>query len=114
MHLNTERLNAYRVMWTFVMYDLPTETKKERKLAALFRKNLLKNGFSMFQFSSYIRHSSSSENADMHKKRVLKNLPEFGKVGILQITDKQFERMEIFYGHKAIEKPNVQQQLELF
>jgi CRISPR-associated protein Cas2 len=96
------------------MYDLPTETKKERKVAAKFRKELMKDGFSMFQFSLYLRHSASSENADVHKNRVKRLLPETGKIGILQITDKQFGDMEIFYGTKQAELPNVPQQLELF
>jgi CRISPR-associated protein Cas2 len=114
MSINTERLNAYRVMWTLVMYDLPTETKKEKKAAARFRKDLQKDGFDMFQFSMYVRHSASSENADVHRKRVIKSLPEHGKVGIIQITDKQFGMMEIFYGQKPHELPQVSQQLELF
>ena len=114
MAINTDRLNAYRIMWTLVMYDLPTETKKERSTAARFRKELLKDGFSMFQFSMYVRHSASSENADVHSKRVKNILPEHGKVGILQITDKQFGQMEIFYGAKPVELLNVPQQLELF
>lgn len=114
MNLNTERLNAYRVMWTLVMYDLPTETKKERKAAARFRKDLMQDGFSMFQFSMYVRHSASSENADVHKRRVKTLLPEHGKVGILQITDKQFGQIELFYGTKKHELPDVPQQLELF
>jgi CRISPR-associated protein Cas2 len=45
MSLTTDRLNSYRIMWTLVMYDLPTETKKERKAAAKFRKELLRDGF---------------------------------------------------------------------
>lgn len=112
--MKTDHLNAYRVMWTIVMYDLPTETKKERKVAAQFRKVLLKDGFNMFQFSLYVRHSASAENADVHKKRVKKNLPELGKIGILQITDKQFGQMEIYYGKKIQPAQNVPQQLELF
>lgn len=112
--VNSERLNAYRVMWTLVMYDLPTETKKHRRIAARFRKDIMKDGFSMFQFSLYLRHSASSENAEVHRKRVVKLLPTEGKIGILQITDKQFAQMEIFYGVKKQEMPNVPQQLELF
>ena len=111
---HTDRLNAYRVMWTLVMYDLPTETKKDRKLAARFRKELLQDGFSMFQFSMYVRHSASAENAEVHKRRVKKLLPEYGKVGILQITDKQFGQIELFYGVKSQPLPDVPQQLELF
>ncbi len=114
MIVNYERLNAYRVMWTLVMYDLPTETKKDRKLAAKFRKDLLQDGFNMFQFSMYVRHSASSENAYVHKRKVIQNIPEHGKVGILQITDKQFGQMEIFYGKKLQDRPEIPQQLELF
>lgn len=112
--INSERLNAYRVMWTLVMYDLPTETKKDRKTAARFRKELLLDGFSMFQFSMYVRHSASSENAEVHKRRVKSLLPELGKVGILQITDKQFGQMEIFFGAKQQAHEPIPQQLELF
>jgi CRISPR-associated protein Cas2 len=96
------------------MYDLPTETKKERKAASQFRKELMRDGFSMFQFSMYVRHSSSSENAEVHRKRAVSSLPEHGKVGILQITDKQFGQMEIFYGRKPQALPVAPQQLELF
>ena len=114
MSITTDRLNAYRIMWTLVMFDLPTETKKDRKAASKFRKELQQDGFAMFQFSMYIRHSSSSENADVHSKRVKKILPEHGKIGILQMTDKQFGQMELFYGCKPVDLPNVPQQLELF
>jgi CRISPR-associated protein Cas2 len=85
-------------LWVLVFFDLPTETKKERKIYANFRKNILKNGFQMFQFSIYMRHCSSRENADVHIKRVKKILPEKGHVGIMCITDKQFAMMEIYYG----------------
>ncbi|MDR1739930.1 MAG: CRISPR-associated endonuclease Cas2 [Bacteroidales bacterium] len=98
------RLSEYRIMWIMVFFDLPTETKKERKVYADFRKNLLKDGFSMFQFSIYLRHCASSENADVHVKRVKNMLPELGNVGILCITDKQFGCMEIFHGKKLQEK----------
>ena len=30
-----DRLNEYRVMWILVLYDLPTETKKDRKIETL-------------------------------------------------------------------------------
>jgi CRISPR-associated protein Cas2 len=108
------RLNAYRVMWVIVMFDLPTETKKDRKNYARFRKDMLVDGFQMFQFSLYIRHCSSRENADVHVRRVKRILPEKGHVGILCITDKQFGLMEIFRGREAVDTPETTQQLELF
>lgn len=110
----TDRISEYRIMWILVFFDLPTETKKERKAASDFRNKLQKDGFNMFQFSIYIRHCASAENAEVHVKRIKSFLPTLGKVGILRITDKQFGDIELFYGKKAqkVNAPGVQ--LELF
>lgn len=109
-----DRVNAYRIMWVLVFFDLPTETKKERKIYAKFRKEILADGFNMFQFSIYLRHCASRENADVHIKRVKKILPQKGHVGIMCITDKQFGMMEIFRGKDLVDVPETVQQLELF
>ncbi len=108
------RFSEYRIMWVLVFFDLPTETKKDRKAYAEFRKNLQRDGFTMFQFSIYVRHCASSENATVHIKRVKSMLPEYGKVGIMCITDKQFSNIELFYGKKNVEVNTPGQQLELF
>lgn len=109
-----ERLNAYRIMWVLVMFDLPTETKQDKKQYAQFRKKIMADGFQMFQFSMYIRHCPSKENAEVHIQRVKRLLPPKGHVGILSITDKQFGMMEIFRGREM--EPSVKpiQQLQLF
>ena len=109
-----ERYSEYRIMWVLVLFDLPTETKKERKAYADFRKKILKDGFNMFQFSIYMRHCASRENADVHIKRVNSFLPPTGDIGIMCITDKQFGEIEIFHSRekKSVEQPC--QQLELF
>jgi CRISPR-associated protein Cas2 len=101
-------------MWVLVFFDLPTETKTDRKIYSTFRKKLLKDGYSMFQYSIYVRHCPSMENATVHKQRVKKNLPDKGNIGILTITDKQFGMMELFYGRDITPLPRVPQQLELF
>lgn len=101
-------------MWVLVFFDLPTETRVERKAASNFRKKLLDDGFSMFQFSIYTRFCQSIENAQVHIKRVQRSLPQHGKVGILKVTDKQFGLMEIFHGIKLVETEKPYQQLEFF
>ena len=108
------RLNQYRIMWIMVLFDLPTETKKERKTASQFRIKLRKDGFTMFQYSIYIRHCSSKENAEVHIKRTKKNLPPDGHVAIMHITDKQFGMTELYYGKKQKDLPAIPQQLSLF
>lgn len=101
-------------MWVMVFFDLPTNTKKERRQASQFRKRLLQDGFSMFQFSIYVRHCPSRENAEVHIKRVKSVLPPNGHVGIMQITDKQFGMIELFYSQQKEKKPEMHQQLSLF
>ena len=101
-------------MWILVFFDLPTETKKDRKEYAKFRKRLICDGFTMFQFSIYVRHCASSENAEVHIKRVKSFMPPFGKIGILNITDKQFGNIQIFTNCKPELATAPGQQLELF
>lgn len=109
-----ERFSEYRVMWVMVFFDLPTETKKDKKAYVKFRKNLQGDGFTMFQFSIYIRHCASQENANVHVKRVKSFLPESGCVGVMCITDKQFGDIELFYGKKTLPPHTPGYQLELF
>ena len=109
-----DRLSEYRIMWILVFFDLPTETKRDKKAYMDFRKALQKDGFTMFQFSIYVRHCASIENADVHIKRIKGFLPQYGKVGIMCITDKQFSNIHLFYG-AVPQRPNAPyQQLELF
>ncbi len=112
--MDANRFNAYRIMWVMVLYDLPTDTKANMKAANLFRKRLIDDGFALFQFSMYIRHCPSRENAQVHITRVKSLLPKSGKVAIMCITDKQFGDIELFYSRIKEEPPPTVQQLELF
>ena len=108
------RLNKYQIMWIFVHFDLPTETKENKKSYTKFRTFLLDDGFRMLQYSMYARHCSSRENAEVHKKRVKNKLPPLGQVIVFEITDVQFGRLEFFYGQKPKLPTNLPKQLELF
>ncbi len=112
--IDLSRFSEYRIMWLLVFFDLPTETKKDKKAYTDFRKKLIQDGFTMFQFSIYVRHCASKENMDVHVKRIKSFLPEYGKVGLLGITDKQFGSIELFYGEKAQKPTPPSLQLELF
>ncbi len=101
-------------MWILVFFDLPTDTAKAKKAYVDFRKNILKDGFIMFQFSIYIRHCASKENMEVHLKRVRSFVPDEGSVGILTITDKQFGDIEIFEKRRQIVPQTPGLQLELF
>ena len=99
-------------MWIIVMFDLPTDTKTARKCYSQFRGHLMDDGFTMMQYSIYMRHCASDENAYVHVARVKAILPANGEVRIIKITDRQFEKIEVFYGKKRVSIENPPQQLE--
>ncbi|QDT72947.1 CRISPR-associated endoribonuclease Cas2 [Lacipirellula limnantheis] len=101
-------------MWVLAMFDLPTDTKRARREYALFRKMLLGNGFTQMQFSVYARPCPSQENADVHVGRIERSLPPDGEVRVITITDKQFERMRIFWGKLRQRPEQAPCQLDLF
>ena len=97
-----------------VFFDLPTTTKKDRRNYRKFVDALEKDGFQRFQFSIFLRHCPSMDNAQVHIKRVRINLPPKGHVVIMHITDRQFGLMQIFQSKKEAPLPAMPQQLELF
>ena len=103
-------LAPYRIMWLFAMFDLPVDTKEDRREYAQFRKALLKRGFTMLQYSVYARHLPSEDAAEHLKLTVQMALPPKGQVRLLMVTDRQFGTMECFYGRKrrAVEDPPLQ------
>jgi len=108
------RLSAYRIMWLFVFFDLPTDTKKDRKNYMRFRKGLMKDGFTMMQYSVYTRHCASKESSTVHTKRVEMIMPPKGNVNILEITDKQYSTMKSFWGAESKPAKPPPPQLEMF
>ncbi len=98
---------GYRTVWLIVLFDLPTATPEERTDYRHFREFLLDDGYLMLQFSVYARHCASEENASVHTSRIHDVLPPDGEVRVISMTDKQFGRMNIFYGRirRATERP---------
>lgn len=77
-------------MWILVMFDLPTDTKVQRKAASDFRNFLLNEGFERSQFSVYARFVNGKEAFSTRVNRIERNLPDLGDVQILNFTDRQY------------------------
>ena len=101
-------------MWIVAMFDLPVDTKEAKRCYTQFRKLLLKDGFTKMQFSVYVRHTASRENMEVHVGRVEGGVPPNGEVRLLTITDKQFERMQVFWGKARRPPEPPPAQLEFF
>lgn len=108
------RLSGYRLMWLFVLFDLPVDTRAARKAYAQFRKSLLKDGFLQIQYSVYARVCPSEEAVQVHIRRVESRVPNDGEVRMLCITDKQFGRQRILWGKARKLPPKAPKQLEFF
>ena len=83
-------LSGYRIMWILVMFDLPTDTKVQRKAATTFRNFLLDEGFERSQFSVYARFVNGKEAFATRVSRIERHLPSEGDVQILNFTDRQY------------------------
>jgi CRISPR-associated protein Cas2 len=107
-------LSGYRVMWVFVLFDLPVGTKKERKAATKFRHALLDLGFEMSQYSVYLRFCAGKEQAEALAKQIESAMPSAGKVHLVSITDKQYENIRTYRGRKREPTQKMPDQLALF
>ena len=90
-------------MRVLVMFDLPTESSIQRRNYRKFRKSLIKNGFIMMQESVYVKLAMNQGSADLIVKSIRKLCPEEGIVKVLQITEKQFSKMEFLVGESQTE-----------
>ncbi|WP_394986391.1 CRISPR-associated endonuclease Cas2 [uncultured Helicobacter sp.] len=104
-----------KFMRVLVMFDLPTQTKKDRHHSTKFRNNLIKLGFFMIQFSVYMRICKGAASAKSSINNVRKFVPPKGSVRCITITEKQFDAMEILLGGVSFnEEMNAQKNLTLF
>lgn len=89
-------------MWLLVMFDLPVETKLERRQATQFRERLMDLGFERCQFSVYLRFCEGREQVDTAVRKVEKILPAGGQVYCLAFTDRQYESIIRFDHRKRL------------
>lgn len=107
-------LSGYRLMWIFVMFDLPVGTKQQSREATRFREFLLDQGFEMSQFSVYAKFCNGRESYESHLRRIERNLPEKGEVHVLTFTDKQYENIVRFSSQRRKRPRKSPDQLALF
>lgn len=93
-----------RFMRLIVMFDLPVVTEEEKRIYNKFRKFLLKDGYIMVQFSIYSRICKNSDDVYKHMNRIKQKLPSRGNVRLLQVTEKQYNNMQILVGEKETEE----------
>lgn len=112
--MTATQLSGYRLMWIFVMFDLPVGTKAEMRAATKFREYLLDEGFEKSQFSVYARFCNGKEQYEAYLRRIEANLPDRGDIHILTFTDRQYETIVRFAGQRRRRPRKNPDQLALF
>lgn len=90
-------------MRVLVFFDLPVNTKEERRAYTKFRKFLVKNGFLMLQESVYCKLALNSTAVHAIIDQVHKNSPAQGLVQLLTVTEKQYAKMDLITGESKSE-----------
>ena len=107
-------MSAFRIMWLVIMFDLPTQTKKDRKRYRWLSRYLDKEGFVRLQYSVYAKVFNSLQSANHGKKRMkefLRTNVKKGNVRMLLFTDAQFGNIEIVVGEQSTQEESSQPSL---
>lgn len=95
---------SYSIMRLVVLFDMPVETKEQRREYRKFHDYLEDDGFLMLQYSIYTRLCPNDTAAEKHIKRVQSFHPRYGNIRIMKITDNQFQSMIMVAGEKSAQE----------
>lgn len=102
-------------MRLLVFFDLPTQTKADKRAYTLFRRFLLQDGYDMLQWSVYSRIVNGEDAVKKHQQRLMNNLPDKGSIRCMKVSEKQYAAMEILVGTVTVQEEKVSlQQVLLF
>ncbi len=100
--------------WVLVCFDLPVGTPEERKAAANFRKDLVRDGYIMVQYSVYARPCGSADRVETQVRRLKPKIPAKGEVRSLVISDAQWGRMLVMRSQQKVEAEKLPEQMMFF
>jgi CRISPR-associated protein Cas2 len=108
------KLKPEDTVWCVVMFDLPVQTKTQRKEATRFRSLLIDSGYSMIQFSVYGKYSPTLQSNKTIERFIRANLPAKGEVRLFHLTDNQWASATRFVSRKRESQEPAPEQLTLF
>lgn len=82
-------------MVLLVLFDCPTKTAKDRKSNYIFRKALIKRGFTMLQYSVYFKDMRSSIDYGRLINLISQSVPKNGDVRFIRLNELQCRELNI-------------------
>lgn len=92
--------SLYKQVRVLVLYDLPMVDIEDRKEYTKFRKNILKLGCYLVQFSVYAKVIKNEICYKSFIQKLKGILPERGEVRVIKLTEKQYQDMLFLNGSK--------------
>ncbi len=106
--------SKYRMAWVMVFFDLPVGTPEERRDASNFRRDLLRDGYIMVQFSVYARPCGTADRVETQVRRLKSKIPPKGEVRGLLISDAQWGRMIVVRSQQKVDSEKMPEQMMFF
>ena len=94
-------------MRLLIMFDLPVVKPEDLKAYNRFRKNLLKDGYVMMQYSIYVKCFPNKTSAMQGLSKLRTAVPDKGAVRAMIITEAQYQDLKILVGGKSFQEDNV-------
>ena len=101
-------------VWSLVMFDLPVQTKTERRTATAFRHLLLDLGYERVQLSVYVRYLPLPSAGAPAIRQIKRDLPSGGLVRIVNVSDHQWSSAFRFANAQAQPAATAPEQLTIF
>ena len=92
----------YNIMRIIVMYDISIEDSSDGLAYLNFRKQLLKNGYIMMQYSIYSKCINTKTKLSLEIKKISKKVPIKSKIRIFIVTEKQYGDMIYLNGGESL------------
>lgn len=91
-------------MMLLVCFDLPRDTKENRKEATKYHKKLVELGFTMKQFSVYEREVRQNSTRDRVIKVLKDRLPKSGAITLYLLPNEVNDSQITILGSESIKK----------
>lgn len=89
-------------MRIMIIFDLPTIESFEKREYRLFRKELIKSGYMMIQFSVYLKSFNHQINLKEEILKISKHIPKSGNIRAISLTEHQWSNAIFMCGEKQL------------
>lgn len=94
------RESLYKQVRVLILYDLPMTEIDDKKEYSKFRRDILKLGCYIVQFSVYAKVIKNEIYYKSFIDKLKKILPTKGEIRVIKVTEKQYEDMMFLNGSK--------------